>query len=118
MHEIDVWAGANLADAEVIPRKYGLGPSETWAVRLRISGPAVADPDTLRRLADEAKEIIAASPQAKVVRTDWRQRVPTIVAVYDVTNGRWANVDRKSIADATRRAFDGVTIEAQYREKG
>ena len=80
MHEIDVWAGENLADAEVIPRKYGLGPSETWAVRLRISGPAVADPATLRRLADEAKEIIAASPQAKVVRTDWRQRVPTIVA--------------------------------------
>ena len=116
MHEIDVWAGENLADAEVIPRKYGLGPSETWAVRLRISGPAVADPATLRRLADEAKEIIAASPQAKVVRTDWRQRVPTIVAEYDITNGRWTNVNRKGIADATRRAFDGVTV-GQYREK-
>ena len=50
------------------------------------------------------------------MRTDWRQRVPTIVAVYDVTNGRWTNVDRKSIADATRRAFDGVTV-GQYREK-
>jgi multidrug efflux pump subunit AcrB len=116
MHEIDVWAGENLSDAEVIPRKYGLGPSETWAVRLRISGPAVADPDTLRRLADEAKEIIAASPQAKVVRTDWRQRVPTIVAEYDITNGRWTNVNRKGIADATRRAFDGVTV-GQYRQK-
>ena len=116
MHEIDVWANENLADAEVIPRKYGLGPSETWAVRLRISGPAVADPDTLRRLAEEAKQIIAASPQAKVVRTDWRQRVPTIVAVYDVTNGRWTNVDRKNIADATRRAFDGAIV-GQYREK-
>jgi multidrug efflux pump subunit AcrB len=116
MHEIDVWAGANLADAEVIPRKYGLGPSETWAVRLRISGPAVADPATLRRLADEAKEIIAASPPAKVVRTDWRQRVPTIVAEYDITNGRWTNVNRKGIADATRRAFDGITV-GQYREK-
>jgi multidrug efflux pump subunit AcrB len=116
MHEIDVWAGENLTDAEVIPRKYGLGPSETWAVRLRISGPAVADPATLRRLADEAKEIIAASPQAKVVRTDWRQRVPTIVAEYDITNGRWTNVNRKGIADATRRAFDGVTV-GQYRQK-
>ncbi len=116
MHEIDVWAGENLADAEVIPRKYGLGPSETWAVRLRISGPAVADSVTLRRLADEAKEIIAASPHAKVVRTDWRQRVPTIVAEYDITNGRWTNVNRKGIADATRRAFDGVTV-GQYREK-
>jgi len=116
MHEIDVWAGENLSDAEVIPRKYGLGPSETWAVRLRISGPAVANPATLRRLADEAKEIIAASPQAKVVRTDWRQRVPTIVAEYDITNGRWTNVNRKGIADATRRAFDGVTV-GQYREK-
>ena len=116
MHEIDVWAGENLADAEVIPRKYGLGPSETWSVRLRISGPAVADSATLRRLADEAKEIIAASPQAKVVRTDWRQRVPTIVAEYDITNGRWTNVNRKGIADATRRAFDGVTV-GQYREK-
>jgi multidrug efflux pump subunit AcrB len=116
MHEIDVWANENLADAEVIPRKYGLGPSETWAVRLRISGPAVADPAALRRLADEAKEIFAASPQAKAVRTDWRQRVPTIVAEYDITNGRWTNVNRKGIADATRRAFDGVTV-GQYREK-
>ena len=116
MHEIDVWANENLADAEVIPRKYGLGPSETWAVRLRVSGPAIADPDALRRLADEAKEIIAASPQAKVVRTDWRQRVPIIAAVYDVTNGRWTNVDRKNIGDATRRAFDGVIV-GHYREK-
>jgi multidrug efflux pump subunit AcrB len=115
MQEIDVWARKNLTDAEVIPRKYGLGPSETWSVRLRISGPAVADPATLRRLADEAKEIIAASPQTKVVRTDWRQRVPVIVAEYDITNGRWTNVDRKSIADATRRAFDGVTV-GTYRE--
>ena len=42
--------------------------------------------------------------------------MPTIVAVYDVTNGRWTNVDRKNIADATRRAFDGVIV-GQYREK-
>ncbi|HME99027.1 MAG TPA: efflux RND transporter permease subunit, partial [Terriglobia bacterium] len=116
MHEIDVWASKNLTDAKVIPRKYGLGPSETWSVRLRISGPAVADPGTLRRLADEAKEIIAASPQTKVARTDWRQRVPTIVAEYDITNGRWTNVDRKSIADATRRAFDGVAVGI-YRQQ-
>src|SRR5215813_1267528 len=116
MHEINGWATKNLADGEVIPRKYGLGPSETWSVRLRISGPAVADPDTLRRLAEEAKQIIAASPQAKIVRTDWRQRVPTIVAEYDITNGRWTNVDRKGIADATRRAFDGVTV-GTYREQ-
>jgi multidrug efflux pump subunit AcrB len=116
MNEIDVWARDNLTDAQVIPRKYGLGPSETWAVRLRISGPAVADPTTLRRLADQAKEIIAASPQAKIVRTDWRQLVPTIVAEYDITNGRWTNVDRKGIADATRRAFDGVTV-GTYREQ-
>jgi len=76
----------------------------------------VADPPTLRRLADEAKEIFAASPQAKAVRTDWRQRVPTIVAEYDIANGRWTNVNRKCIADATRRAFDGVTV-GQYRQK-
>ena len=82
MNEIDTWAKSNLTDAEAIPRKYGLGPSETWAVRLRISGPAVADPAVLRRLAHQAKEIIAASPQARIVRTDWRQRVPRIVAEY------------------------------------
>ncbi len=116
MGEIDAWAKGNLTDAEVIPRKYGLGPSETWAVRLRISGPAVADPSILRRLADQAKEIIAASPQARIVRTDWRQRVPKIVAEYDIANGRWTNVDRKGIADATSRAFDGVSVGA-YREQ-
>ncbi len=116
MKEVDEWASQNVAEAQVLPRKYGLGPSETWPVKLRVSGPAVADPDVLRRVAGEAADVLASSPHAKVVRFDWRERVKKVVAEYDQSNGRWTNVSRAGVADATRRAFDG-TVVGQYREQ-
>jgi multidrug efflux pump subunit AcrB len=116
MVQLSDWSSQHMAEALVFPRKYGLGPSETWPVKLRVSGPAVADPDVLRRLAREAADVIASSPYAKVVRTDWRERTKKVVAQYDQTNGRWTMVSRAGVADATRRAFDGAAV-GQYREQ-
>ncbi|MEM6750831.1 MAG: efflux RND transporter permease subunit, partial [Planctomycetota bacterium] len=110
LQELQPWVDDNVPEARVVLRKYGLGPSETWPVAVRISGPAVADPGELRRLAGEVSAAMEASPQARIVRSDWRQRSPKILADFDQDNARWTGVSRENIADATQRAYDGLTV--------
>ena len=57
-----------------------------------------------------------ASPEASIVRNNWRNRVKTMVADYDQTNARWTSVSRADIANTTLRAYDGLPV-GQYREK-
>jgi multidrug efflux pump subunit AcrB len=56
------------------------------------------------------------SPSAKVVRTDWRQRVKKVVADYSQERARWSLISRADIGRATRRAYDGYTV-GQFRER-
>jgi multidrug efflux pump subunit AcrB len=110
LEELQPWVDQQIAGARVVLRKYGLGPSETWPVQIRVSGPAVADAGTLRGLADEVAGILESSDEARIVRTNWRQRVPRYVIQYDQENARWTSVSRSSIANATRRAYDGLAV--------
>jgi multidrug efflux pump subunit AcrB len=114
--DLGVWMDENMSQALQVIRRYGLGPSQTWKVEARISGPAIAPPAQLRELGETGTEIMAVSAHAKVVRTDWRQRVPKVVADYNQERARWALVSRDNIARATRRAHDGDTV-GQFRER-
>jgi multidrug efflux pump subunit AcrB len=60
--------------------------------------------------------ILRDHPLAKEVRTDWRQRVRKLVPNYNQERGRWAGVTRENLAQATRRAYDGIPV-GQYREQ-
>jgi multidrug efflux pump subunit AcrB len=114
--ELQAWRIEHVPQARVVLRKYGLGPSETWPVEARFSGPAVADPATLRALGERGVEIVTASPYADTVRTSWRQPVKKVVAEYDENNARWTRISRGDVASATRRGFDGAVV-GLYREK-
>jgi multidrug efflux pump subunit AcrB len=114
--DIRPWVQEHVPEAMVVPRKYGLGPSETWPVEVRISGPAIADPVVLREIAAKAEEIVRASPQALVVRTNWRQRVKKVELDYNEDNARWTGISRADIGSATLRAFDGLPV-GQFREE-
>ncbi|MEE8301762.1 MAG: efflux RND transporter permease subunit [Candidatus Tectomicrobia bacterium] len=114
--EIEPWLQENAPQALARVRKFGVGPSDTWKFEARFSGPANADLAILRRIGEEGIAILENSPLAKHVRTDTRQRVKTIVPEYDQERGRWAAVSRTDIADATRRAYDGLTV-GLYREQ-
>jgi len=98
-------------------RKYTVGPGDTWPFELRISGPAEADLATLRRLGDEGMAILNASPHAKHVRTDMRNRVQKVVADYNQERARWSAVSRADIGAATLRAYDGLPV-GRYRDGG
>ena len=115
MDHITPWIEENVPQALVRVRKYGVGAWDDWRFEARISGPAEADPDVLRRLAMQGVAILEASPYAKEVRTNWRNRVRRIVPEYNQERGRWAGVDREDLANATKRSFDGIPV-GLYRE--
>jgi multidrug efflux pump subunit AcrB len=112
--DIEPWLKENV-HAFTRVRKYGVGVSETWKLEARISGPAKADLATLRRLGEAGKDILRDTPLAREVRTEMRNPVLKLVAKYNQQRGRWAGVNRKNIAEATKRAYDGLTV-GLYRE--
>ena len=103
---LDLWARENVPEAMVRVRKYAVGSFNDWKIEARFSGPANADPDTLRQLAEKGMEILRADPQAKDVRTNWRQRVCKLVPQYNQQRGRWAGVSRDDLAGATKRSSE------------
>lgn len=109
------WADANVTDAVVISRKYGLGPFRSWPIEARISGPAFADLGVLRGLGEQAADVLNNSPHSMAVRVNWRERTPRIVTEFDQTNARWTGIQRSDVASALRRANDG-SIVGIYRE--
>ncbi|MEM1410967.1 MAG: efflux RND transporter permease subunit, partial [Pseudomonadota bacterium] len=113
--ELTPWLSETFPDVLIPVRKYGVGPADSWKFELRISGPAVAEPQVLRDLADEVLAILRASPLAGVKQTDWRQRTPTIAPEYSELQGRTTGVTRENLADATKRAYDGRQV-GTYRE--
>ena len=113
--DVSSWANANVPEAVVRVRKYAVGAFDDWKLEARFSGPADASPETLRRLAEEAMAILRHSPHAMEVRTNWRDPVRKLVPRYNQERGRWANISRDNLAEATRRSFDGVPV-GQYRE--
>ncbi len=115
IEELTPWFANTFPNAQVPLRKYGVGPSNTWQFELRISGPAVADPAVLRKLADQGQAILERSPLAATPRINWRERVQKIVPHYNQERARWSAVTREDVASATQRAFDGRTV-GLYRE--
>ena len=113
--ELDDWFKEAMPQALVVLQPFGVGPSEIWKFEVRISGPAVADPNVLRSLAGEVIEILENEPRAAYARTEWRQRIHKVVPRYNQERGRWATITRDDIARTTKRAFDGRTI-GLYRE--
>ncbi|NIA02780.1 MAG: AcrB/AcrD/AcrF family protein, partial [Planctomycetia bacterium] len=96
-------------------RKYAVGAFDDWKFEARFSGPANADPDVLRDLAKQGMDILEASPYAKNVRTNWRQRSREYVVEYNQERARWAGISRDNVAHGTKRTFDGNTM-GLYRE--
>ncbi len=114
--DADAWVRENVPEAMVRVRKYAVGAFDDWKIEARFSGPANADPATLRRLADEGVNILRNCPYAKEVRTNWRQRVQALAPQYNQERGRWAGVSRDDLARTTQRASDGVVV-GQYRQQ-
>jgi len=113
--DIKPWLEENFPNALIPIRKYGVGPSNTWKFEVRVSGPAIADPQVLRALAEEGLDILRNEPVAGEMQTDWRQPVPKLVPLYNQERARWAAITREDVANTTKRAYDGISVGI-YRE--
>jgi multidrug efflux pump subunit AcrB len=101
-----------LPDALVYGFPFELGPGANGKIRARFSGP---DPAILRNLANEAMDIFHADPNAKAIRTDWRQRVKVVEPVLAEKQANANGITRTDVAKTMLQAFQGATVGV-YRE--
>jgi multidrug efflux pump subunit AcrB len=101
-----------LPDALTYAFPFELGPGANGKIRARFSGP---DPSVLRDLAQQAQAIFHADPNAKAIRTDWRQRVKVLEPVLAEKQANANGITRTDVAQTMLEAFQGVPIGV-YRE--
>jgi multidrug efflux pump subunit AcrB len=94
-------------DALIIAKRFLLGPGEGGRIQIRFSGEDQAE---LRKLADQAMDILRADGGAKGIRIDVREQVPVLRPQFSEAQARLAGVTRSDIATATESAFSGRRI--------
>ena len=99
------WILDHFPQAQARAQRFALGPTTKLEVEARFSGP---DPDVLRHLANQAKEIFRREPTAKFVRDDWRQKIPTLEPEFSQSKGTRAGISRAQMLTALRRTTIGL----------
>jgi len=112
MERVQKYLNENYPDAQAFCRRFMLGPGDANKIQVRLRG---ADPDVLRQLSVQVKQIMYDEPEAVDVNTDWRQRVPLLRPIVSDTAARNAGLTRKQIAVALQAVTEGISV-GQYRE--
>lgn len=92
--------------------KFRLGPGGGSKIEATFKGP---DAQVLRKLANEAKAIMAADGDAVLIKDDWRRAVSYVQPIYSQSKGERVGISRKEFADALQSNFSGVQ-RGVYRE--
>jgi multidrug efflux pump subunit AcrB len=103
----------HMPNTESYTKIIATGPSVSYSVEARFRGP---DTDVLIGLAEQAQAIMRQTPDAKDVRTDWRQPVNVIRPHYSETQARRIGVTRSDVAIALQGNYNGL-MTGLYREK-
>lgn len=109
VRELGAWVDGQHLDALVRVRKFGVGASENWPIKIRVRGPDEADPLVLRALSDQVARIAGQQPGIELVHQDWRQRTMQIRSNYSYQEGSWTGISRAEVANGIKRATDGQT---------
>jgi multidrug efflux pump subunit AcrB len=110
--QVEDYLNENYEDMLGYTSKFQLGPGSTGKIQARFSGP---DRNVLRGLAEQTEAIYRADPDAKGVRTDWRQRVKMVRPVLAEEQANLNGITRPDIANTLLDGFEGRTIGV-YRE--
>lgn len=92
--------------------RFQLGPGAKGLVNARIQGP---DPDVLRALSAQVKQIYFRTGNAVAIRDDWGERAKVIRANVDERAAREVGITRPQINQALQASFEGLTV-GLYRE--
>lgn len=110
--DIDAWIARHYPQVNASSKRVMFGPSGDSAIEVRIKGP---DPDKLRFIASQARDILAQDPATDGVRTDWQNRSKVIRPQYSPIVGRELGVDKQDIDNALEMNFSGSRV-GLYRE--
>ena len=103
---------SNFPNAQAKVWRFILGPGGGSKIEATFQGP---DPAVLRRLANEAKGIMAADGRALSIKDNWRQQVSVIEPLYDEARGRQLGISREDFSNALATNFSGRRVGV-YRD--
>lgn len=96
-------------EAYIRARKYNFSVSSSHLVEVEFSGP---DADVLRRLGEQAAQIMRNSPYVDpyTVQTNWDDPARRISVNYSAQSAARAGVNREDVGNAFMAATDGYTV--------
>ncbi|MFT7596578.1 MAG: multidrug efflux pump subunit AcrB, partial [Paracoccaceae bacterium] len=104
--QLQDWIEQTMPQANSKVWKFVLGPGGGSKIEARFFGP---DPDMLRELAQQAKQIMVDAG-AVAVKDDWREQVPVLRPVIDTENARRLGLTQGEISAAVNAHLDGAQI--------
>ncbi len=110
--KLQAYMDGNFPDGLGKAWKFRLGPGGGSKIEAAFKGP---DAQVLRRLANEAKAIMAADDEAVLIKDDWRRAISYVEPVYSQSKGERVGITRKEFADALQSNFSGIQ-RGVYRE--
>jgi multidrug efflux pump subunit AcrB len=99
-------------DATINVKKFNLGPGNGGKIQLRING---ADPEILRAMSEQVKDIIRSDPDSKAVRDEWGAKVKVIRPLLAEDRAERLGIDRQLTSTQLQTNFSG-TLTGFYRE--
>jgi len=102
-----VAAGA-FPEARVRVAQLLYGPPVIWPVMFRVLGD---DPDQLRAVAYEVRDLMAAHPNVVDPHLEWDERVPVGWLEFDAARLRWLGLTPQSVAEQLEFQSQGLVID-------
>ena len=84
--------------------------SAEYLVEAKFSGP---DPEVLRQLAEEAKDIMRANENVSVVTDNWKNMTKTLNPYYSQNKGKQLGISRDNLSNSIAIANNGMPV-GQY----
>lgn len=112
MQELGQYLRDNFPNALTKIKPMEIGPPVESKIEARFSGP---DPDVLRGLAAQAKQVLMDNPNAFNVRHDWRQRSKTIRPIFNEAMARRVGITKADLDELLLVSFTGKAV-GLYRD--
>lgn len=97
------------SEARVRVTQLVFGPYSPFPVAYRVTGP---DPDKLRDIAAQVKQVMDASPMMRTVNTDWGTRTPTLHFTLHQDRLQAVGLSSSAVAQQLQFFLSGVPVTA------
>lgn len=96
-----------LSEARVRVDRFNFGPPVGFPVQFRVVGP---DPDAVRRIAYEVRDVMRANPNVIDPHLDWNEKTPSISLSVDQERARALGLNVSDIAQSLQTLISGAPV--------